>query len=162
QRAGASLAAPGDEDAATLRIISERLGDTSISVDQFGRSQEFTLRYAVIFDLRRDDDTDLVPQQAIELSRDYVSVPTSSARSAGGAFPPACQRGGADPRRVLEAADGVRAAARAQGIAEREVFMIEGNQRDLAWDGFSASLRAPSLFASRRLVEVRLATGKPG
>lgn len=79
QRAGASLAAPGDEDAATLRIISERLGDTSISVDQFGRSQEFTLRYAVIFDLRRDDDTDLVPQQAIELSRDYVSVPTSSA-----------------------------------------------------------------------------------
>lgn len=83
QRAGASVAAPDDEDAATLRIISERLGDTSISVDQFGRSQEFTLRYAVIFDLRRDDDTDLVPQQAIELSRDYVSVPTSSAGTEG-------------------------------------------------------------------------------
>ena len=83
QRAGATLAAPGDEDAATLRIISERLGDTSISVDQFGRSQEFTLRYAVIFDLRRADGTDLVPQQAIELSRDYVSVPTSSAGTEG-------------------------------------------------------------------------------
>src|SRR5690606_7277824 len=83
QRAGATLAAPGDEHAATLRIISERLGDTSISVDQFGRSQEFTLRYAVIFDLRRADGTDLVPQQAIELSRDYVSVPTSSAGTEG-------------------------------------------------------------------------------
>ena len=83
QRAGATIAAPGDGDAATLRILSERLGDTSISVDQFGRSQEFTLRYAVIFDLRRADDTDLVPQQAIELSRDYVSVPTSSAGTEG-------------------------------------------------------------------------------
>jgi len=83
QRAGATIAAPGDTDAASLRIVSERLGDTSISVDQFGRSQEFTLRYAVIFDLRRADDSDLVPQQAIELSRDYVSVPTSSAGTEG-------------------------------------------------------------------------------
>ena len=79
QRAGATIAAPDDEDAATLRILSERLGDTPISVDQFGRSQEFTLRYAVIFKLQRADGTDLVPQQAIELSRDYISVPTRSA-----------------------------------------------------------------------------------
>lgn len=83
ERAGATMAGPGDEGAAKLRILSERWGDTSISVDQFGRSQEFTLRYAVIFDLRRGDDTDLVPQQAIELSRDYVSVPTSSAGTEG-------------------------------------------------------------------------------
>ena len=75
---------------------------------------------------------------------------------------PAYLIAGAEPLRVLEAADAVRAAARAQGISEREVFMIEGNQRDLDWDGFSASLRAPSLFASRRIVEIRLATGKPG
>ena len=34
-------------------------------------------------DLRHADDTDLVPQQAIELSRDYVSVPTSSAGTEG-------------------------------------------------------------------------------
>ena len=85
-----------------------------------------------------------------------------AARVAGGDLAPAYLIAGAEPLRVLEAADAVRAAARAQGIAEREVFMIEGNQRDLDWDGFSASLRAPSLFASRRLVEVRLATGKPG
>ena len=33
----------------------------------------------MIFKLQRADGTDLVPQQAIELSRDYISVPTRSA-----------------------------------------------------------------------------------
>ena len=61
---------------------------------------------------------------------------------------------------VLEAADAVRAAARAQGIGEREVHDMEG--RDADWAALEASLHAPSLFASRRLVEVRLPTGKPG
>jgi LPS-assembly lipoprotein len=86
RRAGAGVVAPGSAEAAnaaTLHIASEQLGDTPISVDQFGRSQEFTLRYAVVFDLRRADGTDLVPQQAIELSRDYVSVPTNSAGTEG-------------------------------------------------------------------------------
>ena len=32
-----------------------------------------------------------------------------------------------EPLRVLEAADAVRAAARAQGINEREIFEAEGN-----------------------------------
>jgi len=61
---------------------------------------------------------------------------------------------------VLEAADAVRGAARAQGIAEREVHDMEG--RDADWDALAASIHAPSLFASRRLIEVRLPTGKPG
>ncbi|RZA18410.1 MAG: DNA polymerase III subunit delta [Lysobacteraceae bacterium] len=61
---------------------------------------------------------------------------------------------------VLEAADAVRAAARAQGIAEREVHDMEG--RDADWDALAASINAPSLFASRRLIEIRLPTGKPG
>jgi len=60
---------------------------------------------------------------------------------------------------VLEAADAVRARARAEG-AEREVFEVEG--RDLDWDALSASFSAPGLFASRRLIEVRLPSGKPG
>lgn len=67
---------------------------------------------------------------------------------------------GNEPLLLLEAADAVRAAARAQGIGEREVHDMEG--RDADWDAFDASLHAPSLFASRRLVEVRLPTGKPG
>jgi DNA polymerase III subunit delta len=69
---------------------------------------------------------------------------------------------GAEPLRVLEAADAVRAAARAQGVSEREIFEAEGNQREPDWAAMEASFRAPSLFASRRLFEVRLPTGKPG
>ena len=83
QAAGATLASPiGDEsesttadEVATLRIVSERWGDLPISVDQFGRAQEFSLRYAVVFSFRKADGTDLVPQQVVELSRDYVSPP---------------------------------------------------------------------------------------
>ena len=78
ERAGATMAADDSTDVATLNLVGERWGNTPISVDQFGRAQEFTLRYAAIFSLRRADGSDLVPQQAIELSRDYISVPTRS------------------------------------------------------------------------------------
>ena len=86
QAAGATLAAPiGEEDTvapgtdvATLRVVSERWGDLPIAVDQFGRSQEYTLRYAVVFVFKRADGTDLVPQQVVELSRDYVSQPDNA------------------------------------------------------------------------------------
>ncbi len=67
---------------------------------------------------------------------------------------------GSEPLLVLEAADAVRQAARADGIDEREVHDMEG--RDADWGALAASLQAPSLFASRRLLEVRLPTGKPG
>jgi LPS-assembly lipoprotein len=82
-RAGATMAADGATDVATLNLVGERWGNTPISVDQFGRAQEFTLRYAAIFNLRRADGSDLVPQQAIELSRDYISVPTRSIGTEG-------------------------------------------------------------------------------
>lgn len=81
---------------------------------------------------------------------------------ASGPLRPAYLIAGPEALRVLEAADAVRAAARKQGIAEREVFEAEGNQREPDWDAMSASLRAPSLFASRRVIELRLPTGKPG
>ena len=79
-----------------------------------------------------------------------------------GPLRPAYLIAGPEPLRVLEAADAVRAAARAQGIGEREIFEAEGNQREPDWSAMEASVRAPSLFASRRLFEVRLPTGKPG
>ena len=63
---------------ATLDILAERWGDTPIAVDQYGRSQEFTLRYATVFVLRGPDGKEVVPQQAIELSRDYLSNPDQS------------------------------------------------------------------------------------
>jgi len=79
-----------------------------------------------------------------------------------GPLRPAYLIAGPEPLRVLEAADAVRAAARAQGVSEREVFEAEGNQREPDWAAMESSFHAPSLFASRRLFEVRLPTGKPG
>lgn len=73
---------------------------------------------------------------------------------------PAYLIAGPEPLRVLEAADAVRARARADGIGEREVF--EPDPREVDWDALSASFGAPSLFASRRLVELRLPTTRPG
>ena len=67
---------------------------------------------------------------------------------------------GPEMLRVLEAADAVRRRARAQGIGERAVFDADG--RDFDWGMLEATFNAPSLFSARRLVEVRLPTGKPG
>jgi len=75
---------------------------------------------------------------------------------------PAYLIAGPEPLRVLEAGDALRQQARAQGYAEREVFEAEGNQREPDWDALHASLSAPSLFSTRRLIELRLPTGKPG
>ncbi|WP_028917835.1 DNA polymerase III subunit delta [Pseudoxanthomonas sp. J35] len=72
---------------------------------------------------------------------------------------PAYLIAGPETLHVIEAADAVRARARADG-AEREVF--DGDGRDPDWDALAASFNAPSLFSSRRLLEVRLPSGKPG
>jgi DNA polymerase-3 subunit delta len=85
-----------------------------------------------------------------------------AAQLESGPLRPAYLIAGPEALRVLEAADAVRAAARAQGIGEREVFEAEGNQREPDWNALDATFNAPSLFASRRLVELRLPTGKPG
>ncbi len=79
ERAGATPAAADAVDASTkLEILSEKWADLPISVDALGRAQEYSLRYAVVFRLRQpgataEDDRILVPQQAVELSRDYIA-----------------------------------------------------------------------------------------
>ena len=67
---------------ATLGIVQERWGDLPIAVDAEGRAQEYTLRYAVIFNLKNADGSVVVPDQSIELGRDYVVPPTDSLGSA--------------------------------------------------------------------------------
>lgn len=67
---------------------------------------------------------------------------------------------GPEPLRVLEAADAVRARARSEGIAEREVLDADG--RDFDWNRLTQSLGAMSLFATRRLIDLRLPSAKPG
>lgn len=79
ERAGATPAPEGAKtDVATLRVHTEKWASIPISVDQFGRAQEYSLRYAVVFSLDRADGSNLVPQQVVELARDYISVPTRS------------------------------------------------------------------------------------
>jgi LPS-assembly lipoprotein len=77
------VAAPGANDVAVLDVLSEQWADTPVSVDQFGRSVEFSLRYAVVFELRGADGKGIVPRQAIELSRDYISNPVNSIGTEG-------------------------------------------------------------------------------
>ena len=67
---------------------------------------------------------------------------------------------GDEPLLAQEAADAVRAVARAQGHAERSVFIVSGARAD--WSEVLAAVASPSLFAERQIVELRLPTGKPG
>jgi DNA polymerase-3 subunit delta len=66
---------------------------------------------------------------------------------------------GDEPLLAAEAADTIRAAARAGGFSEREVHFIE---RASDWDDVRGSTANLSLFGARRLVEIRLASGKLG
>ncbi len=66
---------------------------------------------------------------------------------------------GDEPLLALEAADAVRTQARAQGYSEREVFTVEGN---FNWQALLLSGNNLSLFASRRILEIRIPSGKPG
>src|SRR5256886_6093732 len=66
---------------------------------------------------------------------------------------------GDEPLLALEAADAVRAAARRQGFSER-VVLEPG--RGFDWSEFTHAAASLSLFAEKKLVELRLAAGKPG
>ncbi len=78
RHAGAVAAEADAKDVASLEILSERWGDLPIAMDDRGRAQEFSLRYAAVFVFRRADGSELVPQQVVELSRDYVSPPEAA------------------------------------------------------------------------------------
>lgn len=74
-------------------------------------------------------------------------------------LPPVLLLSSAEPLLLLEAADAVRHRAREQGHAERSVFEADSG---MDWDALRADFSSLSLFASRRLIELRLPTGKPG
>lgn len=81
EHAGLDVQDGAAEGAGVLRIHSEGWDSQAISVDQFGRAQEFTLRYAAVFSVDGADGLKLVPEQVIELSREYVSLPENSTGS---------------------------------------------------------------------------------
>jgi DNA polymerase-3 subunit delta len=72
---------------------------------------------------------------------------------------PAWLIAGDEPLLAGEAADAVRARARSQGYTGREVFNAD---RGFEWPQLMASSQSLSLFAERRIIELRMATPRPG
>jgi len=66
---------------------------------------------------------------------------------------------GDEPLRVMEAADAVRAQARQQGFAERDVLTV---QPGFDWNSLVSAAGNLSLFSERRVMDLRIPTGKPG
>jgi DNA polymerase-3 subunit delta len=66
---------------------------------------------------------------------------------------------GDEPLLAIEAGDAIRAAARRAGCDEREVLVVEPGFK---WDAFLAASANLGLFGSRKLVDLRIPSGKPG
>lgn len=66
---------------------------------------------------------------------------------------------GDEPLLAIEAGDQVRAAARAAGFEEREILIADPGFK---WDAFATANRNLGLFGARRLVDLRIPSGKPG
>ena len=60
---------------------------------------------------------------------------------------------------AIEAADVIRAAARSAGYVEREVLIVE---KGFHWAELRNSAHSLSLFSTRKLVDIRIPSGKPG
>ena len=76
-----------------------------------------------------------------------------------GGFPEIWLIAGDEPLLVDEAVAHLREKARARGYDERQSWQAEAG---FDWRAWLASFDSLSLFAQRRLVELRLPTGKPG
>jgi DNA polymerase-3 subunit delta len=66
---------------------------------------------------------------------------------------------GDEPLLAQEATDTVRSAARAAGFTERELFYVEGNYD---WNQLLNEANSMSLFADKKILEIRISNGKPG
>lgn len=66
---------------------------------------------------------------------------------------------GDEPLQIMEAGDKLRTHARSQGFDERTVLQPVD---DSDWSAFREAADSLSLFSERRIIELRLPTGKPG
>src|SRR5262245_41177077 len=60
---------------------------------------------------------------------------------------------------ALEASDRIRTRARAEGYTERQVLTADSGFK---WNELAFAGSTQSLFAARRILELRIPTGKPG
>jgi DNA polymerase III subunit delta len=63
------------------------------------------------------------------------------------------------PLLAIEAADSIRAFARKAGYSERETFIAE---QHFKWSELRNSTQCLSLFAERKIIDLRIPSGKPG
>ncbi len=87
-----------------------------------------------------------------------ITLPALRKQLAAPELAPVYLIAGAEHLLVLEAADALRARARALGY-EREVLDVESG---FDWNRLADAGRELSLFATRKLIDLRLPTGKPG
>ncbi|MBV7486977.1 DNA polymerase III subunit delta [Bordetella sp. BOR01] len=66
---------------------------------------------------------------------------------------------GDEPLLVIEAVDALRAAARAAGYTDRTTMVMDARSD---WSAVMAATQSVSLFGDRRVLEIKLPTGKPG
>ena len=66
---------------------------------------------------------------------------------------------GDEPFQLDESVRLIRESAKAQGYTEREVYHVD---RSFDWDELSHSAGSMSLFAERKVIELRIPGGKPG
>ncbi len=66
---------------------------------------------------------------------------------------------GEEPLQLMECADAIRKAAAARGFSERRVFEREQSH---VWEQLAEESAALSLFAERKVLDLRLGNGKPG
>lgn len=66
---------------------------------------------------------------------------------------------GAEPLLVQECRDQIILAARKQGFLERQIFQVD---KSFDWQELEVAGMEQSLFASRKVIDLRIPTGKPG
>ncbi|AHG42850.1 DNA polymerase III subunit delta [Pseudomonas syringae CC1557] len=86
-------------------------------------------------------------------------APAQLGKHLQGTLAPVYVVSGDDPLLCQEAADAIRTAARQQGFDERQVFSADAS---FDWGTLLQAGASMSLFAERRLLELRLPSGKPG
>lgn len=66
---------------------------------------------------------------------------------------------GDEPLLSMEAGDAIRKKARAEGFSERDVLVVD---RSFNWGALHSAGASMSLFGDRKIVELRIPSGKPG
>lgn len=74
-------------------------------------------------------------------------------------FKPIYLLSGDEPFQLDEAATSIREVAKLKGFTEREVFHVD---RSFDWEQLNQSADSMSLFAEKKLIELRIPGGKPG